>query len=68
MTDRATTAHAEEAFISMLNGAHPPEVEKLLELFSQLEPDSVIGLWRVAPFGRAPRDPIAIQPDPGPLP
>lgn len=71
MTDRATTSHAEEAFISMLNGAHPPEVEKLLELFSQLEPvsvDSVIGLWRVAAFGRAPRDPIAIQPDPGPLP
>jgi len=38
MTDQATTSQAEEAFVSMLNGAHLPEAEKLLELFSQLEP------------------------------
>jgi hypothetical protein len=40
-------------------------------LFSQLEPvsvDSVIGLWRVVAFGRTPRDPIVLQPAPGPLP
>ena len=71
MTEQATTARAEDAFVSVLNGAKPPEAEELLELFTQLEPvsiDSVIGLWRVAAFGRTPRDPIAIQPDPGPLP
>ena len=28
----------------------------------------MIGLWLVVGFGRAPRDPIAVQPDPGPLP
>src|ERR1700728_3612248 len=56
MTDQVATSQAEKAFIGMLNGAQPPETEKLLELFSQLEPvsvDSVIGLWRVAAFGRA---------------
>ena len=71
MTDQTTTSQAEEAFITMLNGAQPAEGERLLELFSRLEPvtvDSVIGLWRVAAFGRSPRDPIAVQPDPGPLP
>jgi hypothetical protein len=71
MTDRAIASQAEEAFTGMLNGANVPEAEKVLELFSQLEPisvDSVIGLWRVVAFGRTPRDPIAEQPDPGPLP
>lgn len=55
----------------MLTGADAPEAEKLLDLFSQLEPvsvDSMIGLWRVAAFGRSPDDPIAVPPDPGPLP
>ncbi len=71
MTDQATTSQAEEAFVRMLKVAEAPEAERLLELFSQLDPvsvDSVIGLWRVVAFGRAPRDPIAVQPDPGPLP
>ena len=55
MTNRAATSQAEETFISMLNGADTPDAEQLLELFSQLKPvsvDSVIGLWRVAAFGR----------------
>ena len=71
MTDEATTSRAEDVFVSMLKGVAAPEAEKLLEQFSQLEPvsvDSVIGLWRVAAFGRGARDPIAVQPDPGPLP
>ena len=71
MKDPATTSRAEEAFVSMLNGDETPEAEKLLELFSHLDPvtvDSMIGLWRVVAFGRAARDPIAIQLNPGPLP
>jgi hypothetical protein len=71
MTNRAATSEAEETFISVLNGAEAPEAGQVLELFSQLEPvsiDSIMGLWRVAAFGRSPRDPIAIPPDPGPLP
>ncbi len=71
MTNRATTAQAEDTFASMLKGAEAPEAEKLLDLFSQLATvsvDSMIGLWRVAAFGRSPRDPIAVPPDPGPLP
>ena len=60
MKDPATTSRAEEAFVSMLNGDETPEAEKLLELFSHLDPvtvDSMIGLWRVVAFGRAARDP-----------
>ena len=71
MTHRETTSQAQEAFTSVLNGAEAPDAEQVLELFSQLEPvsvDSMIGLWRVAAFGRSPRDPIAIPPGPGPLP
>ena len=71
MTERGTSSGAEDAFVRVLNGAKPPKAEELLELFAQLEPvsiDSVIGLWRLAAFGRAPRDPIASQPDPDPLP
>lgn len=71
MTNRATTSQAEETFINVFNGAEAPEAEKVLELFSQLEPvsvDSMIGLWRVAAFGRAPHDPIDIPPGPGALP
>ena len=73
MRNRATTsqAEAEETYISMLNGVEAPEAERLLVLFSQLEPvsvDSMIGLWRVAAFGRTPRDAIAVPLDPGPLP
>ena len=71
MTNRATTSQAEETFISVLNGAEAPEAEQTLGLFSQLEPvsvDSMIGLWRVVAFGHFPRDPIAVVPDPGPLP
>jgi hypothetical protein len=71
MSDRTTTSQAGEIFVGMLKGAETPEAEELLDLFSQLEPvsvDSVIGLWRVVAFGRAPRDPIAVQPDPDPLP
>jgi Domain of unknown function (DUF4334) len=71
MTDRAIATQAEDVFTSVLKGAEAPEADKLLELFSQLEPvsvDSMIGLWRVAAFGRSPRDPIAVPPDPGPLP
>ena len=70
MTNGATTSQAEETFFSVLNGAGAPEPEQVLELFSQLEPvsvDSMIGLWRVAAFGRAPRDPIAVPPGPGAL-
>ena len=71
MTNRATTSQAQQTFISVLNGAEAPDAERVLELFSQLEPvsvDSMIGLWRVAAFGRSARDPIAIPPGPGPLP
>jgi hypothetical protein len=60
MTNRATTSPAERSFISVLNGEEAPEAEQVLELFSQLEPvsvDSMIGLWRVAAFGRTPRRP-----------
>jgi hypothetical protein len=71
MTDQATTSYAQEAYFGILNGAEAPETERLLDLFSQLEPvsvDSMIGLWRVAAFGRSARDPIALQPAEGPLP
>jgi hypothetical protein len=71
MTERGTSSGAEDASVRVLNGAKPPKAEEVLELFAQLEPvsiDSVIGLWRLAAFGRAPRDPIASQPDPDPLP
>ena len=71
MIERATEREAEETFVDILSGALAPDSENLLELFSQLEPisvDSLIGLWRVAPFGGAPRDPVAVQPASGPLP
>ncbi len=71
MSERAITSQAEEAFVNILKGADAPETAELLELFGRLEPvsiDSMIGLWRVVAFGRTPRDPIAVQPDPGPLP
>ena len=48
MTDQATTSYAQEAYFGILNGAEAPEPERLLDLFSQLEPvsvDSMIGLW-----------------------
>ena len=70
MTNRATTAQAEDTFASMLKGAEVPEAEKLLDLFSQLATvsvDSMIGLWRVAAFG-PPVIPSWSPPDPGPLP
>jgi hypothetical protein len=71
MTSQVTTTQAEEAFRSIFNGESAPETEKLLDLFTELEPisiDAMIGLWRVTAFGRTPRDPIAEQPPAGPLP
>lgn len=72
MTDKATTSRADETFLRVLrDGAEAPEGEDLPDLFSQLEPvsvDSMIGLWRVVAFGKTPRDRIAAQPEPGPLP
>ncbi len=71
MTDEAITSPAAEAFAAILDGTEAPDTEQLLELFSQLDPvsvDAMLGLWRAVAFGRTPRDPIAVQPEPGPLP
>jgi Domain of unknown function (DUF4334) len=73
MSSQVTTidANAKQVFTNILKGEKPPETEKFLEFFGELEPisvDSMIGLWRVVALGRSPGDRTAAQPDPGPLP
>jgi hypothetical protein len=70
-TENSASQVAQTLLRAVKDGSDAPRGEDLLVLFSQLEPvsiDSLIGLWRVAAFGQPPRDRVANQPGPGPLP